>query len=421
MRNILRTCCVALVPVFLVAGVVQADLNQGLVAYYPFNGNANDQSGNGNHGIVYGASLTEDRFGNANSAYTFNNDPIYRVSAQSYISVPSSPSLMPTNSISISLWIKTSDSRGWTIIGKEYGTSSMNSYLMYYHPGSTLIFDCQTTNGDQRIGVSIPSLDEWHNIIGVWHGSEMKLYIDGNEVSSGTSDGQILYDNNPMIIGADDDDGNDIPDSGWNGVIDDVRIYNRPLSESEIQELYLEGTNQPPTANAGSDQIVFDEVHLDGSLSHDPDGTMVAYEWNLHHRDNPSYNRLATGPNPTVSDLFPGFYDVSLTVTDDGGSKATDSMLLAASGQCSGWPDPNANLNMSSFRITKGKRNGRTTTQMSGNIIDLPELILFNGDTVRSRITIELFGSLPGGDDLVVSEEAVLNVTETNKTLDIRK
>ena len=53
-------------------GIASADLNDGLVAYYPFNGNANDESGNGYNGTVYGATLTYDRFGNPNSAYSFN-------------------------------------------------------------------------------------------------------------------------------------------------------------------------------------------------------------------------------------------------------------------------------------------------------------------------------------------------------------
>ena len=181
-----------------------------------------------------------------------------------------------------------------------------------------------------------------------------------------------------------------------------------------------EYVDNPLIANAGSDQLVFDQVILDGSLSQDPDGTIVAYEWNLQHRENPSYNKLATGLNPTISGLYRGFYDVTLTVTDNDGFKATDTMILAASGQCAGWPNPNADFDVNSFRITKNKRSGSTTTQISG-IINLPALGLVNGDTVNSRITIELFGSLPGGGDLVVSEEAVLNVTETNKTLDIRK
>jgi len=52
--------------------VAFADLKDGLVAYYPFNGNANDESVNGNHGTVYGATLTTDRFGNTNKAYSFD-------------------------------------------------------------------------------------------------------------------------------------------------------------------------------------------------------------------------------------------------------------------------------------------------------------------------------------------------------------
>ena len=48
------------------------DLQSGLVAYYPFNGNANDESGNGHHGTVMGATLTSDRFGRPNKAYHFN-------------------------------------------------------------------------------------------------------------------------------------------------------------------------------------------------------------------------------------------------------------------------------------------------------------------------------------------------------------
>lgn len=54
-------------------GVAMADLADGLVAYYPFNGNANDESGNGKHALlISGANLTQDRFGNANSAYYFD-------------------------------------------------------------------------------------------------------------------------------------------------------------------------------------------------------------------------------------------------------------------------------------------------------------------------------------------------------------
>src|ERR1017187_5394463 len=67
-----------------VNGYSQSFLTNGLVAYYPFNGNANDASGNGNNGTVYGATLTTDRFGISNSAYCFNG-------TSHYIEVPSTP------------------------------------------------------------------------------------------------------------------------------------------------------------------------------------------------------------------------------------------------------------------------------------------------------------------------------------------
>ncbi|MBF0111389.1 MAG: hypothetical protein HQK74_01480, partial [Desulfamplus sp.] len=60
----------------------QADLNDGLVAYYPFNGNANDESGKGHHGTVTGATLTADRNGKANSAYSFDGvDDVIKTSS----------------------------------------------------------------------------------------------------------------------------------------------------------------------------------------------------------------------------------------------------------------------------------------------------------------------------------------------------
>jgi len=90
--------------------------------------------------------------------------------------------------------------------------------------------------------------------------------------------------------------------------------------------------NQPPTAEAGPEQVVFDDVTLDGSGSSDPDGAIVSYFWELQHREDSAFDTTAEGENPTVLELEPGFYDVTLTVTDDDGLSGTDTMLLAAAG-----------------------------------------------------------------------------------------
>lgn len=63
---------VTLAPWLAGETLAAVDLNAGLVASYPFNGNTNDESGNGHNGIVHGATLTADRFGSANRAYYFN-------------------------------------------------------------------------------------------------------------------------------------------------------------------------------------------------------------------------------------------------------------------------------------------------------------------------------------------------------------
>lgn len=78
----------------------QVNLSSGLVAYYPFSGNANDFSGNKNNPIFNNATLTTDRFGNANSAYHFNGS--------NYIDIPNSASLRMGTKASISFWVKIS-------------------------------------------------------------------------------------------------------------------------------------------------------------------------------------------------------------------------------------------------------------------------------------------------------------------------
>ena len=87
-----------------------------------------------------------------------------------------------------------------------------------------------------------------------------------------------------------------------------------------------------PTAKAGSDQIVGDKITFYGSGSFDPDGSIVSYQWELRHKENSLYNKTAVGETATVTDLKKGFYDVTLTVTDDTGATGDDDMFFSAIG-----------------------------------------------------------------------------------------
>ena len=89
-----------IVGVDLNEGMIDAarNLTDGLMAYYPFSGNTNDESGNGNDGTVNGATLTQDRFGNSDSAYNFDG-------IDDYIMISSSASLDIRTSVTLSAWV----------------------------------------------------------------------------------------------------------------------------------------------------------------------------------------------------------------------------------------------------------------------------------------------------------------------------
>lgn len=93
--------------------------------------------------------------------------------------------------------------------------------------------------------------------------------------------------------------------------------------ETTKEAVYL--IQEALSADAGLDQAVFDQVVLDGSGSK---GVITSYEWQLTHRTNTAYNRTATGPRPTLSNLQAGFYDVTLTVKDNTGTSGTAHMTL---------------------------------------------------------------------------------------------
>ena len=84
---------------------------------------------------------------------------------------------------------------------------------------------------------------------------------------------------------------------------------------------------------------------------------------------------------------------------------------------CAGWPEPNADLNIKKLEIKEGKKD--TKLKVDGSI-DLPELGVSHGDIVESRTTIEIFGILPDGSDLVISSEETLEVKH-KKHLEIKK
>jgi hypothetical protein len=171
----------------------------GLVGWWPFNGNANDESGNGNNGTVYGPSLTSDRFGNFNTAYNFNLN---------YIEVNNNPAFNLTNSLSINTWYK---------IGSEANNSSLNMAMVSRHiNGSTE--SSFTVYNENICGPTVYITDansqisfirnqdfcdttNWHMITMSLSNNSLKMYLDGVLYSSNDITADIKQTSLPLVFG----------------------------------------------------------------------------------------------------------------------------------------------------------------------------------------------------------------------------
>ncbi len=197
----------------------------GLVGWWPFNGNANDESGNGNHGTVNGATLTTDRNGNTGKAYGFNG---------TYISVPMTSLLHNLPMRSFSVWYKANGSQSG---GRIYETTYMNGGIAIYG-GNTL--DAWYSNGQYECNVTSVnsgSLNQWHHLVYITNSATGlgQVYIDG--VFNSSRNGNITsspqnWINNFLRFGM------GASGESYNGSLDDIAIYNRALTQQEITALY---------------------------------------------------------------------------------------------------------------------------------------------------------------------------------------
>jgi len=197
------------------------NLTKGLVAYYTFDGNANDKSGNNHHGIVHGATLTTDRFGNINNAYIFNG-------VDTYIDLANTDTLNMLSGFTLATWVNFTASNEGSIVSK---------HVNYYYNGFTMsAYNCNanltTDNSHYYIATTETYNDgNWHLFTGVYNGTTLSIYVDGIFKVSGNASYTTGNDIN-IRIGADSEL------SFFNGIIDDVRIWKRALNKNEVLSLY---------------------------------------------------------------------------------------------------------------------------------------------------------------------------------------
>ena len=213
----------------------------GLVGYWPFNGNANDESGNGNNGTINGATLANDRFGDSDKSYQFNHNSITLINTPQF-----------NGSWSISLWYKRSAySTGYENFGALFTTSSdiqfegigmwllINEEKLYFQAG-----------GDNSLLLTPYEYDtNWHNVIYTYDGVNLSLYVDSVNKLSAPVVITSNYTSSFNIGRGFDSFGNDF---SFLGSIDDVGVWNRALTPYEIVGLNeIENTCQSLVINTG--------------------------------------------------------------------------------------------------------------------------------------------------------------------------
>jgi PKD repeat protein len=222
----------------------QVNLTDGLMAYYPFNGNAKDESGNGNNPVFNNATLTNDKLGNTKSAYHFNG-------IDQYMRFINTSDLNFRNKITISAMVRVTGfyegkCHGNRIIMKGDGDGLEGNY--------TLTFDDNAYTGGQNCSTDKvdkqhqnfygpytsepargykPNLEKnkWYNLVYTCDGSNVKFYVDCELKSTGQIGSANFTNEYDLFFGK----LNNKQYPYWfNGDLDEVRIYNRALTESEI-------------------------------------------------------------------------------------------------------------------------------------------------------------------------------------------
>lgn len=221
----------------------QVNLTSGLMAYYPFSGNANDASGNANNPIFNNATLTEDRFGNPNSAYSFNG-------TDNYIRIRNSTTLNSSNQISICAWVKIADFYRGTCHGNNvvmkgdadyqagdykirfddsYITNSQNCYQSNTDVTHETFFGINST-----LNSNTPFIqpNQWYSVVYTCDGVTAKIYVNCKLAGSGPANGLTFTNGDDLFLGS----MNNAQYPYWfNGTMDEIRLYNRAINEDEIK------------------------------------------------------------------------------------------------------------------------------------------------------------------------------------------
>ncbi len=362
---------------------VPAYMPWGMIAWFPFTGNAIDSTGHGHNGTVSGATLTTDRYGHANSAYYFNG-------TSDYIYVPpgtpgADVSTDIVASLTISAWVK-STNYSYTSQEQIYwrgdATPAHDPHMLYIVGSEVKIRrDVNPGTTVNEVGTSVAALDtNFHMLTGTYDSISgvMKVYIDGQLRNSAVLPGLETYPTSTMYnyIGA-------VDGGTWQffyGTMDELGIWNRALTECEVAALYYSVPNVI-TSQPANDTVVVGGTAV-FSITDLVPGTTYQWQENsgtgfVNLASTPPYSGVTTATltitsaTATLSGRHYRCVPVSGTcLTDTSAAAKLVVQIPSGIADLTGKTDPNIvpNPNNGSFTIT-GSVAGNST--VSVEITDL--------------------------------------------------
>ena len=378
----------------------------GLAAHYTFSGNANDITGNLNNGTITGATLTADRHGNANSAYSFDGK-------DDYIAIPFAGTMKVAGDITMSAWVNIQDSPSYSRIIRS-PDSYYEMWLDYNQTGEDDRWLAARSGGQGiEINTYIPE-NKWKHVVYTYTGDTLRMYVDGQ-----------LYDKRQKSY----DWNNSLPNSGtvyigsgsdnddlFKGYLDDIRIYKRALSVSEVTTLYAkesvpEATNAIVVPAGSTTNSIYlsaedDDVYEGsetltlsiGSVTNGKTGSSSSVSLTL--TDNDSAPTVSLTSDKTFIGESDNFLTATLTATATRAASDTIKVVLATSGTATITSD--YTLSSSTIFILPGAITGTVTvTAVKDGVTEADESLIIAVSSVTN--------ATEDGDQSVT-----FNVTETS-------
>jgi len=224
-------------------------ITTGLIGYWTFNetsgSTASDSSGNGNNAsVINGGAWVA-----GESAGSVLLDGI-----DDCVVVPTSTTMETTSgSVTVSAWVKVEANGQWQAIARKVlqdGTHvfPFSAYDLIVEDTGTPLPRMAVSGTDGTRGVAYGSTalnyGQWYHLAGVYDGSAVRIYVNGNQAGSAAFSGALIQTGQPLLIGR-----NGIGGDILKGSVDELRVYNRALSAAEIQTLAAPGTSPVPPSN----------------------------------------------------------------------------------------------------------------------------------------------------------------------------